>query len=39
MDYGEVGDKFYMLIRGQVSVLIPKNFRPSVASQKAMGKE
>ena len=39
MDYGEVGDKFYMVIQGWVSVLIPNNFRASLVSQKAVAKD
>ena len=27
--YGDYGDKFYMIIKGKVNVLIPKNFRVS----------
>ena len=30
IEYGQVGEKFYMIIRGKVNVLIPKNYRKSV---------
>ena len=30
IEYGQVGEKFYMIIRGRVNVLIPKNYRKSV---------
>ena len=33
IEYGDAGDKFYIVIRGKVSVLIPKNFRRSAVHQ------
>ena len=36
-NFGEVGDKFYMIIEGGVQILIPQNFRKStLETQKTM---
>jgi len=32
-EYGDTGDKFYLIIRGSVSVKVPPNYRASVIAK------